>query len=76
MSLDNDQIARISLILNVHGALRTIFDNPENVYGFPRMANDNEFFDGRAPLEIMSTGSFINLYETFRRIDVLRGAQW
>ncbi|WP_449101770.1 antitoxin Xre-like helix-turn-helix domain-containing protein [Pseudomonas veronii] len=76
VSLDNDQIARISLILNVHGALRTIFDNPENVYGFPRMANDNEFFDGRAPLEIMATGSFINLYETFRRIDVLRGAQW
>lgn len=76
VSLDGDQVARISLILNVHSALRTIFDNPENVYGFPRMPNDNEYFAGRAPLEIMATGSFINLYETFRRIDVLRGAQW
>ncbi|QXI29957.1 antitoxin Xre-like helix-turn-helix domain-containing protein [Pseudomonas vanderleydeniana] len=76
VSLDDDQIARISLILNVHGALRTIFDNPENVYGFPRMTNDNDFFEGRTPLEIMATGSFINLYETFRRIDALRGGQW
>ncbi|KPA88530.1 antitoxin Xre-like helix-turn-helix domain-containing protein [Pseudomonas asplenii] len=76
VSLDDDQLARISLILNVHGALRTVFDNPENVYGFPRMANDNDFFEGRTPLEIMATGSFINLYETFRRIDALRGAQW
>ncbi|KPA99645.1 MULTISPECIES: antitoxin Xre-like helix-turn-helix domain-containing protein [Pseudomonas] len=76
VSLDDDQLARISLILNVHGALRTVFDNPENVYGFPRMTNDNDFFEGRTPLEIMATGSFINLYETFRRIDALRGAQW
>lgn len=76
VSLDGDQLARISLVLNIHAALRTIFDNPENVYGFPSMKNGNDFFNGRSPLEIMSDGSFIHLYETFRRIDVLRGAQW
>ncbi|MEG1039502.1 MAG: antitoxin Xre-like helix-turn-helix domain-containing protein [Pseudomonas sp.] len=76
VSLDSDQMARISLVLNIHASLRTIFDNPDNVYGFPAMANDNAFFDGRSPLEIMAEGSFIQLYETFRRIDVLRGAQW
>jgi len=76
VSLDSDQLARISLVLNMHAALRTIFDNPENVYGFPSMKNGNDFFNGRSPLEIMSDGSFIQLYETFRRIDVLRGAQW
>ncbi|WP_442111029.1 antitoxin Xre-like helix-turn-helix domain-containing protein [Pseudomonas sp. NUPR-001] len=76
VSLDSDQLARISLVLNIHASLRTIFDNPDNVYGFPAMANDNAFFDGRSPLEIMAEGSFIQLYETFRRIDVLRGAQW
>ncbi|WDY60606.1 hypothetical protein PVV54_12870 [Pseudomonas sp. PSKL.D1] len=76
VSLDSDQIARISLVLNIHASLRTIFDNPENVYGFPSMANDNAFFDGRSPLDIMGEGSFIQLYETFRRIDALRGAQW
>ncbi|MDZ5605279.1 antitoxin Xre-like helix-turn-helix domain-containing protein [Pseudomonas sp. RP23018S] len=76
VSLDGDQLERISLVLNIHASLRTIFDNPENVYGFPSMPNGNEFFDGRPPLDIMAGGSFIQLYETFRRVDVLRGAQW
>jgi hypothetical protein len=76
VALDADQMQRISFVLNIHATLRLIFDNPENVYGFPSMANDNEFFNGRTPLEIMAQGDMISLYETFRRIDVLRGAQW
>jgi hypothetical protein len=76
VGLDFDQMQRISLVLNIHAALRLVFDNPENVYGFPTMENRNEFFNGRTPLEIMAQGDMISLYETFRRIDVLRGAQW
>jgi len=76
VGLDADQMQRISFVLNIHAALRVVFDNPENVYGFPAMANDNEFFNGRTPLEIMAQGDMISLYETFRRIDTLRGAQW
>ena len=76
ISLDTDQMQRISFVLNIHGALRLVFDNPENVYGFPAMKNDNDFFNGRTPLDIMAQGDMISLYETFRRIDVLRGAQW
>ena len=76
VTLDSDQMQRVSFVLNIHAALRLVFDNPENVYGFPAMANHNEFFNGRTPLEIMAQGDMISLYETFRRIDVLRGAQW
>lgn len=76
VALDADQMQRISFVLNIHATLRLIFDNPENVYGFASMANDNEFFNGRTPLEIMAQGDMISLYETFRRIDALRGAQW
>ncbi|GIZ13944.1 antitoxin Xre-like helix-turn-helix domain-containing protein [Pseudomonas sp. NCCP-436] len=76
VSLDSDQMQRISLVLNIHSTLRLIFDNPENVYGFTSMENHNEFFNGRAPLEVMAQGDMISLYETFRRIDALRGAQW
>jgi hypothetical protein len=76
VSLDMDQMHRISFVLNIHAALRTVFDNPENVYGFPTMENDNAFFNGRKPLEVMAQGDFISLYETFRRVDALRGAQW
>lgn len=76
VSLDSDQMQRVSFILNIHAALRLIFDNPENVYGFAAMANHNEFFNGRSPLEVMAQGDMISLYETYRRIDSLRGAQW
>ena len=76
VGLDLDQMQLISFVLNIHATLRFVFDNPENVYGFPMMANENEFFNGRTPLDIMSQGDMISLYETFRRIDMLRGAQW
>ena len=76
VGLDSDQLQRISMVLNIHAALRLIFDNPENVYGFPSMENRNEFFNGRTPLDVMAQGDMISLYETFRRIDALRGAQW
>lgn len=76
VALDADQMQRISFVLNIHATLRLVFDNPDNVYGFPAMANDNEFFNGRSPLEVMAQGDMIALYETFRRIDMLRGAQW
>ncbi|MDN4547650.1 MULTISPECIES: antitoxin Xre-like helix-turn-helix domain-containing protein [unclassified Pseudomonas] len=76
VALDADQMQRISFVLNIHGTLRLVFDNPDNVYGFASMANDNEFFNGRSPLEIMAQGDMVSLYETFRRIDMLRGAQW
>ncbi|MBF6622146.1 MAG: hypothetical protein ITG05_01355 [Pseudomonas stutzeri] len=76
VGLDADQLQRISMVLNIHAALRLVFDNPENVYGFPSMENRNEFFNGRTPLEIMAQGDMISLYETFRRIDALRAAQW
>lgn len=76
VSLDPDQMQRVSFVLNIHAALRLVFDNPENVYGFPAMANHNEFFNGRSPIDVMAQGDMISLYEAFRRIDSLRGAQW
>jgi len=76
VGLDHDQMQRISFVLNIHAALRLVFDNPENIYGFPSMKNHNAFFNGRAPLDIMAQGDMISLYETFRRVDALRGAQW
>ncbi|WP_018983358.1 antitoxin Xre-like helix-turn-helix domain-containing protein [Salinimonas chungwhensis] len=76
VSLSRDQIERVSYILNIHGALRTVFDNPENVYGFVRKKNHNPFFNGATPFELMVSGSLATLYEVFKRVDALRGAQW
>ncbi|SDS23839.1 hypothetical protein SAMN05216198_1507 [Halopseudomonas litoralis] len=76
ITLDNDQLDRVSYVLNIHATLRLVFDNPDNVYGFVKLPNHNAFFNGRKPLDVMAEGSFASLYETFRRIDGLRGAMW
>lgn len=76
LSLDSDQLERISMVLNIHAAMRILFENPANVYGFMGRANDNEFFNGRAPLDVMAQGSMLALMETYRRIDGLRGGMW
>lgn len=76
IKLDRDQLTRISYLLNIHAALGILFDNPENRYGFMAMANHNPYFNGRSPLSLISGGDIAALYETFKRIDALRGAQW
>jgi len=74
--LNDDQLERISYILNIHGALRVVFSNPENVYGYMKMANDNSYFSGKSPLELISSGSFASLYEVFKQVDAMRSGQW
>ncbi len=71
--LGDDQIERISHLLNIHAALRMVFSNPQNVSGFMGRANNNDFFAGRAPLEIISSGRFSDLYEVARRVSSLQG---
>jgi hypothetical protein len=66
----------IGATLGIAGGTRTVFDNPDNVYGFTSKINHNDFFNGRSPLEILSQGDMISLYETFRGINALRSAQW
>ena len=34
--LSEDQEIRISLILDIHSSLKTIFQNPDNIYGIRR----------------------------------------
>lgn len=74
--LDQDQLTRISYLLNIHQALRIVFDNPDNVYGFMTKRNHNAYFHGRAPLDVIGKGDFAALYETFKRVDHLRSGLW
>lgn len=76
IKLDRDQLARVSMVLNMHAALRTVFENPANVAGFMGMPNDNPYFNGLSPLSVISPGDFSALYEVYKRVDSLRGAQW
>jgi Protein of unknown function (DUF2384) len=53
-----------------------LFENPENVYGFVRMPNHNAFFNGKAPIEILSSGLVSALYEVHRHLDAIRDGQF
>ena len=58
-------------MLNLHAAMRTLFENPANVYGFMARPKVNPFFDGRAPLDVIAQGSIEDFVETYRRITSL-----
>ncbi|MCD9498992.1 MbcA/ParS/Xre antitoxin family protein [Photobacterium carnosum] len=74
--LSDDQLERVSYLLNMHQALRIVFSNPVNISHFMGMKNNNDYFSGRSPLEIIESGKFGDLYEVARRVDALRGGLW
>lgn len=53
MCFSQDQVERVSYILNIHAGLSTLFSNPENIYGFMNMVNYNEPFNGTKPIDIL-----------------------
>lgn len=71
-SLTQKQIIRLSCILNIHAALRIIFENPDNVDAAMSMPNNGAFFNGATPLSLVATGDFDNLQEVSKRIEAMR----
>jgi hypothetical protein len=69
--LSDEQLQRVNYILNIHAALRVLFENPENLYGFMSMNNHNAFFDGRKPIDIIASGRLEDLTNISNRIDSL-----
>ena len=74
--LTPDLLERISYLLNIHAVLRILFENPENVYGFVRMPNHNAFFNGKSPMDLLSSGLMSSLYEVHRHLDAMRDGQF
>lgn len=66
--LNTEQLQRISYLSNIHQSLKEVFSNPENLYGFMNMKNNNSYFNGRTPLSIIATGNFDSLSEVFKHI--------
>ncbi len=74
--LTADLLERISYLLNIHALLRTLFENPDNIYGFVRMPNRSAFFGGKAPMDIMSSGLMTALYEVYKHLDAIRSGEF
>ncbi|KGJ86987.1 arsenate reductase/protein-tyrosine-phosphatase family protein [Colwellia psychrerythraea] len=69
VSLNTEQLERLSYVARIHQSLKVTFSNPKNVYGFMSMKNNNSFFNGRTPLSIIATGNFDDFYDVFKCID-------
>lgn len=66
-----DTMRRIGYLLGIHKALRLLFHNPENVYGW--VSRDNEDFGGQSPLRRMIGGDVTDLAHVRRYLDAMRG---
>jgi hypothetical protein len=57
LNFDEKQMERLHFILHIHEGLNTYFNNPENIYGFVKMANNNPPFCGISPLDFLLNGT-------------------
>jgi antitoxin VapB len=67
--LSNEQLHRISGVLNLHAALRGRFTNPENVYGFMAKPNAHPVFSGHRPIDRLLNGDLEDFKMISRHID-------
>lgn len=72
--LSEQQVERISYVLNIHARLRTVFDNPRNQSDFMSMPNGHPPFDGHPPLDYISSGNLLALRKTWEHI--AEAGQW
>ena len=71
--LSRDQLDRLSYLLGIYEAIRTLFPHSEDTRnGWVARANAAPLFGGRSPVEMMRS-SMIGLYRTFAHLTAARG---
>ena len=71
--LSSDQMDRLSYLLGIYEAIRTLFPHSEETRnGWITRANTDALFGGRPPVEMMRA-SMIGLYQTYAHLVAARG---
>lgn len=70
-SVPADTMRRMGYLLGIHKALRILFSNPENVYGW--VNRENEDFGGQSPFARMLGGDVTDLAYVRQYLDAMRG---
>ncbi len=65
--LPHDALLRISHLMGIHRALRSIFGNSPAAYGWVSRPNEAPPFAGRAALELLFEGRFAQVREYLER---------
>ena len=68
--VDRDLADRLSLLIGIHKALRTIYAEPERGYAWMRRPNAD--LDGRAPVDLALQGGMADLVRLRRYLDSAR----
>ena len=72
--LPHDTLERISYLMGIHKALRILFSsNPDKAYEWVHKANSAAPFNGQSALEYMLQGRVVDLADTRRYLDSVRG---
>ncbi len=66
-----DTMRRISYLIGIHKALRILYKNPDNLYGWVNQANDK--FGGQSPIDRMVSGDLTDLAYVRQYLDQVRG---
>lgn len=75
VSLTRDQLERVSLLLGVLKGLRLVFADDPTAFRWLRAANTDRPFDGRSPLDVMTEGGIVDLFQVRRYVDAWRGVR-
>lgn len=63
-----DTACRCTLITKIDTSLQRCFNNSDNVNQFMLLKNNNPFFNGRRPIDIISSGDLKALYQVTKHI--------
>ena len=68
---ENILVERYSLLIEIDQDICILFNNPENINGFMAMTNNNPYFSGRRPLDIIAEGDIETIKAVSKRIKAL-----
>jgi hypothetical protein len=64
-------VERYSLLIKIDQDICILFNNPENINGFMTMTNNNPYFLGRRPLDIIAGGDIETIKAVSKKIKAL-----
>jgi len=72
--LSDVQRERVCYVHNIHNDLSSVFDDPDQVYGYMTSPNDDPYFAGKAPMDFISSGDLTALEQVCWHVDALRAS--
>ena len=70
--LSDEQCERVTFVLNIHSDLDTVFDDPDDIYGYMARPHDDPYYNGQSPLELISSGDLTVFGRICWHIDAMR----